>query len=195
MQSTTLQLFEINQTTLTQWHNKRLKRQDSSILLQGVNLPQSVPVAARPLPEVEVRPPALPPRPGPQHQYHLPQSTVGQAVDKRKSAAQRQLFNQPPPPAPAIQNPSPFIGPVVFATPSANRQIAPSGPLPSPPSTRRTYIRTVDRNKCSQCHLALKKENGHGQYYGKVYCPKNNTVPLEEWMEEMRRKREEKKKV
>ncbi|TKS65405.1 hypothetical protein D9C73_027938 [Collichthys lucidus] len=94
MQSTTLQLFEINQTTLTQWHNKRLKRQDSRILLQGVNLPDSVPVAARPLPLVQVRPPALPPRPGPQHQYHLPRSTVGQAVDKRKSAAQRQLFCQ-----------------------------------------------------------------------------------------------------
>lgn len=59
-----------------------------------------------------------PPHPGPQHQYHLPQSTAGQAVRKRRSTApsdphalppvrprlpaQRQLFlRQAPPPASA----------------------------------------------------------------------------------------------
>ena len=194
MQSTTLQLFDINQTTLTQWHNKRLKRQDSRILLQGVNLPDSVPVAARPLPLVQVRPPAVPPRPGPHHQYHLPRSTVGQAVDKRKSAAQRQIFSQPPPPAPVLSNPK-FIVPVVFVTPTGNKQIVPSGPLPSPPPTRRAYTRTVEKNKCRLCHLPRIKENGRGQYYGNIYCPKNNTMPLEEWMEEMRRKREGKNGV
>ena len=193
MQSTTLQLFDINQTTLTQWRNKRLKRQDSSILLQGVNLPDSVPIAARPLPLVQVRPPTVPPRPGPHHQYHLPQSTVGQAVDKRKSAAQRQLFSQPPPPAPVLLNPSPFIVPVVFVIPAGNKQIVPSGPLPSPPPTRRAYNRTVEKNKCRQCHLPRIKENGHGQYYGRIYCPKDNIMSLEEWMQEMRRKSEEKK--
>ncbi|XP_059182350.1 uncharacterized protein LOC131961095 [Centropristis striata] len=193
MGSTTLQLFDVNQTTLTQWHNKRLKRQDSSILLQGVNLPDSVPVAARPLPLVQVRPPAVPPRPGPQHQYNLPQSTVGQAVDKRKSAAQRQLFSQPSHLAPVLPNPSPVIVPVVFATPTGSRQIVPSGPLPSPPLTRRAYTRTVEKNKCRQCHLPRNKETGHGQYYGHIYCPQNNSMPLEVWMEEMRRKREEKK--
>ncbi|KAK0156124.1 hypothetical protein N1851_000589 [Merluccius polli] len=182
--------FDINQTTLTQWHHKRLKRQDSRILLQGVNLPDSVPVAARPLPPVQARPPAVPPRPGPHHQYHLPRSTVGQAVDKRKSAAQRQLFSQPPPPAPVLSNPSPFIVPVVFVTPTGNKRIVPSGPLPSPPPTRRAYTRTVEKNKCRQCHLPRIKDNGHGQYYGNIYCPKNNRMPLEEWMEEMRRKRE-----
>ncbi|KAM4562525.1 uncharacterized protein PAE49_010963 [Odontesthes bonariensis] len=174
MQSTTLQLFDINQTTLTQWHNKRLKRQDSGILLQGVNLPDSVPIAARPLPLAQVRPPAVPPRPGPHHQYHLPRSTVGQAVDKRRSAAQRQLFIQPPPPAPVLSNASPFFVPVAFV--AGNKQIVPSGPLPSPPPTRRAYTRTVEKNKCRQCHLPRIKENGHGQYYGSIYCPKNNRM-------------------
>ena len=89
MQSTTLQLFDINQTTLVQWHNKRQKRQDSSILLQEVNLPASIPVAPMPLPPVQMSPTAAPPHPGPQHRYH---STAGQAVVNGKSAAQRQLF-------------------------------------------------------------------------------------------------------
>ncbi|KAL1246953.1 hypothetical protein QQF64_034540 [Cirrhinus molitorella] len=83
MQSSTLQLFDVNQTTLIQWHNKRLKRQECNILLQGVNLPSYIPVAPVPLPPVQVRPTAAPPQPGPLHQYHLPQSTAGQAVDKR----------------------------------------------------------------------------------------------------------------
>jgi len=113
-------------------------------------------------------------------------------VDKRKSAAQRQLFSQPPPPAPVLLNPNPFIVPVVFVIPTGNKQIVLSGPLPSS-LTRRAYTCTVEKNKCRQCHLPRIKENGHGQYYGNIYCPKNNRMSLEEWMQEMRRKREEKK--
>ncbi|CAB1460701.1 unnamed protein product [Pleuronectes platessa] len=79
MQDTTLQLFEVNQTTLIQWHNKRLKRQDCSILLQGVNLPPAIPIAPVPLPPMRSRPTAAPPRLGPQHQYHLPESNCSHA--------------------------------------------------------------------------------------------------------------------
>ncbi|XP_060882476.1 uncharacterized protein LOC132954049 [Labrus mixtus] len=50
MKDTTLQLYEVTQTTLTQWHNRRVKRQDLAVLLQGVNLPASLPVAPVPLP-------------------------------------------------------------------------------------------------------------------------------------------------
>ncbi|KAJ8356715.1 hypothetical protein SKAU_G00195090 [Synaphobranchus kaupii] len=163
-------------TTLIHWHNKRLKRQECSILLQGDNLPASIPVAPAPLPPVLVRPTAAPPQPGPQHQYHLPRSTAGQAVVKRKSAAlaqhphpppsvrprlqaQRQLFPQqaPPPtsaPLPVVPDPTPVIGPFVFLTPQvpAAKLIAPAGPLVAPPPARRAYNRTVDQNKCVKCH-------------------------------------------
>jgi len=50
MQSSNLQLLGFNQTTLI-----RLKRQECNILLQGVNLPASIPVAPVPLPPVQVR--------------------------------------------------------------------------------------------------------------------------------------------
>lgn len=167
MQSSTLQLFDVNQTTLIQWHNKQLKRQECNILLQGVNLPASIPVAPVPLPPVQVPPIAAPPQPGPQHQYHLPWSTVGQAVAKRKSAApaqctdslqsvcprlpaRRQLFPQqttPPTPAPlpTVFSPSPASNPLVyvFSTPQAyaTKRITPAGPLSSPPPARRTCNR------------------------------------------------------
>ncbi|CAL8240335.1 unnamed protein product [Merluccius merluccius] len=214
MQSTTLQLFDVNQTTLIQWHNKRLKRQERSILLQGVNLPASIPVAPVPLPPVQVRPTAAAPQPGPQHQYHLPVSTAGQAVVKRKSAApaqhphppqsvrprlpaQRQLFTvqAPPPtsaPLPIVPNPRPAF---VFLTPPvpADIRIAPAGPPPPLSTARRAYNRTVEKNKCSKCHQPRNRETGHSQYFGFIYCPLNAGVPLDQWMEEMRRKRADKK--
>ncbi|KAK0131419.1 hypothetical protein N1851_033871 [Merluccius polli] len=85
-------LFHVNQTTLIHWHNKRLKRQECSNLLQGINLPASIPVAPAPLPPVQVCSTAAPPQPGPQHQYHL---TAGQAVVKRKSAVPAQHAHPP----------------------------------------------------------------------------------------------------
>lgn len=219
MENSTLQLFDVNQTTLIQWHNKRLKRQECNILLQGVNLPASIPVASVPLPPVQVRPTTAPPQPGPQHQYHLPQSTAGQAVDKRKSAAlaqhthslqsvcprfpsKRQLFPQQtsspsPAPLPTVSGPSPASDPLVhvFLTPQVHvsKLIAPAGPLSSPPSARRPYHRKVDKNKCSHCQQPRNKESGHSQYYGYIYCPQNAGMPLNQWMEEMRKKRADKK--
>ncbi|XP_043092071.1 uncharacterized protein LOC122342356 [Puntigrus tetrazona] len=84
MQQTTLQLVNVSHTTLVQWHNKRVKRQDSAVLMQGLQLPSRLSVAADPLPSANVRP-HLCPQAGPSHQYHLPSSTVGQArVKKRK---------------------------------------------------------------------------------------------------------------
>ncbi|KAJ8346584.1 hypothetical protein SKAU_G00279850 [Synaphobranchus kaupii] len=182
-------------TTLIHWHNKRLKRQECSILLQGDNLPASIPVAPAPLPPVLVRPTAAPPQPGPQHQYHLPRSTAGQAVVKRKSAAlaqhphpppsvrprlqaQRQLFPQqaPPPtsaPLPVVPDPTPVIGPFVFLTPQvpAAKLIAPAGPLVAPPPARRAYNRTVDQNKCVKCHQPKqRRQRNHSASVKRSEC-------------------------
>ncbi|XP_026120792.1 uncharacterized protein LOC113100218 [Carassius auratus] len=46
MQQTTLQLVDVSHTTLVQWHNKRVKRQDSAVLMQGLQLPSRLSVAA-----------------------------------------------------------------------------------------------------------------------------------------------------
>ncbi|ROI52211.1 hypothetical protein DPX16_3481 [Anabarilius grahami] len=83
MQQTTLQLVDVSHTTLVQWHNRRVKRQDSAVLMQGLHLPSQLSVAADPLLPAYVRPPSAPPQSGPAHQYHLLSSTVGQAHVKR----------------------------------------------------------------------------------------------------------------
>ncbi|XP_073725207.1 uncharacterized protein [Misgurnus anguillicaudatus] len=206
MENTTLQLFQVNQTTLNQWHKKRLKRQECAILLQGVNLPAPIPIAARPLPPGQTRPTTAPPQLGPQHRYHLPASTVGKAVDKRKSAVPaphppppkvfrpRQLFPADSAPLPVVPNPSPAFAPFVFLCPvPVIRQIAPAGPIPSPLPARRPYVRTVDKNKCSLCHQPRNKDTGHSQYYGHIYCPLTAVMPLDQWREEMKKKRADKK--
>lgn len=169
MQSTTLQLCEISHTTLVEWHNKRLKRQCSSILPQGVNSPASNPVVPAPLPPVQVRPTAAPPRPGPQHQYHLPHSTAGLQLRGSYSLSWQLHLHLP-----VVLNPSPVIAPLIFQAQSPGaQQIIPSGLLHSAPPARRTYTRTVDKNECSQCQQPCDKDTGHRQYYGHILSPKS----------------------
>ncbi|KAL0970157.1 hypothetical protein UPYG_G00238140 [Umbra pygmaea] len=151
MQSTTLQLVEVNQTTLIQWHNRRVKRQDLSVLMQGINLPGSIPVASEPLPPANVRPAVAPP----QHQgetfaYHLPQSTAGQAKTKTRAtstfvpsaavvqptlAAQRQLF----PKASTFQ----FLIPAAPALPRAPSPPVLIAPRPASNAPRRVPVPTL----------------------------------------------------
>lgn len=40
-----MQLVEVNQKTLIQWFNNRQKKQELSVLLQGIQLPQHLPEA------------------------------------------------------------------------------------------------------------------------------------------------------
>ena len=88
MSGTTLQLVEINQTTLIQWHNRRVARQDVSLLCQGVNLPAPVPVATVVLDKGMDRPAEAPQTPGlVNYVYHLPQSTAGQAKRNMRATA------------------------------------------------------------------------------------------------------------
>ncbi|KAJ8404579.1 hypothetical protein AAFF_G00334420 [Aldrovandia affinis] len=87
IQDTTLQLMEVNHTTLIQWQNRRVKKQDTSLVLQGIDLPSRLSVVAESLLPGNVSPAVAPQHPGVEHVYHLPQSTAGQAVTKRRVAA------------------------------------------------------------------------------------------------------------
>ncbi|XP_053301817.1 uncharacterized protein LOC128460597 [Pleuronectes platessa] len=156
MQDITLQLFEVNQTTLIQWHNKRLKRQDCSILLQGVNLPPAIPIAPVPLPPMQSHPTAAPPHPGAYHQYHLPESTVGKAVDKRKSV-------RPTPPVylpPAIHVAPVPLPPVQSRPTAAPPQLGPQHRFHLPHTSAR---KAADKRKS-----ALPAEHPHPP---KAVCP------------------------
>ncbi|XP_019907863.3 uncharacterized protein LOC109616471 [Esox lucius] len=202
MQATTLQLVEVNQTTLIQWHNGRVKRQDLALLLQGINLPGLLPVASDPLDPANVRPAVAPP----QHQgetlvYPLPRSTAGQAKSKRQSTtvimppvavrprleAQRQLFPQ--------ASTFPFIVPAAPVLPGAPSYPVPITPRPAPNDPRPAPVPTLysiplahrflvltpacpapSANTCRKCGHHRTAQTGHSQYKGRIYCPATETL-------------------
>ncbi|KAI9541931.1 hypothetical protein NQZ68_025065 [Dissostichus eleginoides] len=156
MQQTTLQLVDLSHTTLVQWHNKRVKREDNALVLQGLVLPSRLSVASDPLPPSNVRPQSAAPQPGVAYHYILPSSTVGQAKLKRKASpttatpatvklrSQLQLFPAPPfgPqmvrqlfPAPPQLPSGPQMVRQLFPAPSSGpqmvlqRQVFPASPL------------------------------------------------------------------
>lgn len=82
MSETTLQLLEVNQITLTKWHNNGLKGQEVSVLLQGLELPEPRPVALDALAPARVQPVVSPQYSHQLHNYQMPPDTAGQAKTK-----------------------------------------------------------------------------------------------------------------
>lgn len=207
MESTTLQVKgNLFSGTTSDWRGRTVV-----FCCKGSTCLPLVPVASVPLPPLQEHPTATPPQPGPQHQYHLLQNTVMQAVIKNRSAAPPhphapppvclrlvapgQLFSKqasPPTsaPLPVVLNPTPAIGPLCFwPHKSINRHQlllpAPLLPLHLPGGLT---IRQYESESCSQCHQPRNEETGHSEYYGYIYCPQNTDKPLDHWMEEMQRK-------
>ncbi|KAL1260403.1 hypothetical protein QQF64_008230 [Cirrhinus molitorella] len=71
MRGTSLQLVEVNQNTPIQWYNNRQKKQELSVLLQGIQLPQPLSEAQEPLQAAKGKR-TEPEQPAEQHQYKLP---------------------------------------------------------------------------------------------------------------------------
>lgn len=114
MQGTEMQLVQVNQNTLVQWHNNREKKQELAVLLQGATLPPALPELEEPLQDARLLP--AEPMPGRQeHPYRLPESTAGQAQQRQiaschlprpirpKGSVRRHLFVTPPAPGPFPQ--------------------------------------------------------------------------------------------
>ena len=203
MEHTDIQIVEVNQTTLIQWHNNRVKQQELSVLLQGTGLTAPIPVADEPLQEAR----ALPAAPIParqEHQYHLPQNTEGQARQRQtlrpilpKGAAKRQLCIMPSATTATAAAPA--------AAPAAASVIAPFAQIPTPAgqplvlfqyvlpdpaaaAKKRPYRRTVQANTCKKCGQFRTAETGHSQFRGYVYCPNFESVTKRQWLEDMKKK-------
>ncbi|XP_036943223.1 uncharacterized protein LOC119013024 isoform X5 [Acanthopagrus latus] len=201
MQGSEIQLVEVNQNTLIQWHNSRQKRQELSVLLQGTVLPPALPESEEPLQEARALP-AEPRSARHEHQYHLPESTAGQA-QQRPTASSHPIMPKAPvkrlvlvmPPAPQIATATGQILPhfVTVALPApvqgTNPQITePNTTAESGPPPKRPYRRTVEANTCKRCGQFRTAETGHSQYRGRVYCPAFDTLTKQQWLEEMRKK-------
>ena len=139
MAQTSLQLVDVSQTTLVQWHNKKVKRDENAVVMQGLSLPSRLSMAFDPLLPAIVRPPSAPPQPGPLHQYHLPTSTVGQAKRKRTilPAAATTLAAVRLSPQQQQQHPRQLFP----APPSGPQLLVMQQPFPAPPSGPQVLVR------------------------------------------------------
>ncbi|XP_062605931.1 uncharacterized protein LOC134267733 [Saccostrea cucullata] len=85
MANTAIQLPSINKTTLTQWFNRRGKKQDRHILEQGAAPPKPPVTAATSLPPPLQKPANLPTKnKGEAHDFIMPPNTAGTAKLKRR---------------------------------------------------------------------------------------------------------------
>ncbi|XP_066522256.1 uncharacterized protein [Hoplias malabaricus] len=112
VQATSLQLYEINQRTLSVWHNSIQKKQEQTVLAMEIPLPKPSLTAAVPLPQPSEKVPEEYPR---TFSFPTPPDLSGQAAQRRRPATAA------PASAPPVQLPQPPAsgGTVLFLQPSA----------------------------------------------------------------------------
>ncbi|XP_022061604.2 uncharacterized protein LOC110959137 [Acanthochromis polyacanthus] len=158
MQDTTLQLVEVNQTTLIQWHNQRLKGQEVSVLLQGLQLPEARPVAGEPLLPAKKQSAFPLQHHHHLHTYNMPPNTAGQAktrfrqIEPSTPPAHSQLLTHVSHSSVQLPGTSGLLGtrsslrpicpqpaaPQLFCSPSYVHFVTQPSPLPGPSTSSTT---------------------------------------------------------
>jgi len=206
METTNIQLLDINNTTLTQWFNRRAKLDERQQLEQGLQLPSPPLTASDPLPPAKALSPVQVPPQAVPHEFSLPQNTTGQSQKVRRRL---------PPPSATPANVS--AKRVLISTTPAN--IETDSYISEPVNVQSAYIprstlsyrkkksqqeqaglvvkrnvkrRTTDTFTCHQCGKERTSEY-HTQYYGSWFCGVTSDIPLADWKAERVRQRQEKK--
>lgn len=96
---TTIQLPDVNQTTVSQWFIKREKKKEQETLKQGITPPHQEATSSQPLPAAVPLPPALPQVSFPfPFTFVLPDNTTGRATLRGPAPRCRPLQPKPVPP-------------------------------------------------------------------------------------------------
>ncbi|KAK3095779.1 hypothetical protein FSP39_019003 [Pinctada imbricata] len=89
MENTEPQLPEINNTTLSQWYNRRAKKQERQVLQQGITLTPPPMTASQVLPPPSQSQPDMASSHGDQHMFDLPINKAGMASTRKKATKER----------------------------------------------------------------------------------------------------------
>ncbi|CAH1242386.1 Hypp6644 [Branchiostoma lanceolatum] len=211
---TTLQLYEVNQHTFTQWWARRQKKQLATVLNLGLKQPSASAVSAVPTPHPRSKPERIMPAITQPYVFSYPVNTTGQATNIRRGSAPTVVMVTPQqlgrgyiPPV-AAQVPSAPVQPVVFVTPQqlgpgyippVAAQV-PSAPMPRSTKSyykkraleeeqghyRRKYTRKAGGITCSLCGKPKTKEFGHSRFGGEPFCESASTQSKEEWLAQKR---------
>nr|XP_055076379.1 uncharacterized protein LOC129455635 [Misgurnus anguillicaudatus] len=132
MDETTIQLFEINHRTLTQWFRKWKNRQEMGVLGQGLTPSNPIAVADTHLPPPREKLNEVPSTSGPKHQFFLPPNREGQAPllrpGRKPAAATREFPIASAPTASGVVQP---IAPAPTASGVMQHILAPIAPAPT----------------------------------------------------------------
>ena len=207
MRETQIQLPDINQTTLSQWYNKRQKKKEQEILKQGLPQPtQAAETSSTPLPEAMQLPPSLPQVQFPvPFNFVLPLNTTGTATLRDPNSKTCMPIPILPAPVPFVRRIEPVpIHPKSQFMHQQSHQIMPQSQLQQNP-TQRDETRSKQEHKvgssckrslydmiCNKCAKKRDPEN-HKQYFGNWYC-NTMTESFETWRENLRKRKEYKKK-
>nr|XP_046166284.1 uncharacterized protein LOC124002687 isoform X4 [Oncorhynchus gorbuscha] len=193
MAQTNLQLFELNQRTISQWYSRRQKERERMVLQQGMGLAAAPSVTTQPLPAAKplhlkqegIRAPfPFPTPPSPP----VPRQTIQQGEPAHVPILPAHLEQQPP----ALPGPSPAQGP----------QTGCSSPPPVSRTTawrRRKRIaadteegtagkrRQSEHYVCSKCGLPKRRETGHSRFGGVAFCSvAAGGKDVAQWLTEMK---------
>ncbi|XP_060774367.1 uncharacterized protein LOC132884527 [Neoarius graeffei] len=137
MADTTIQLFQINQRTLIQWFQQRLKGQEMSTLTQGLTPAPQIPVAPAQLPQPQEKLIVPPASSGQRHEFVFPPNLEGRAPLLRpgrrpKDRQDRPIAPTPPPifPLPATLGTSALPVPTPFTLVQLPAMTVPAPPVP-----------------------------------------------------------------
>ncbi|XP_048840307.1 uncharacterized protein LOC125713326 [Brienomyrus brachyistius] len=204
MQATSLQVFEINQRTLSVWHNDLVKWQERAVLSTYIPVPNLSLTTPTPLPEPrqEEPEPAEPPSDLRPFTFSSPPDLSGQAVWRRQQTAPTPQ-PQPAPLPPALVPPTPEPATAALPTPppdplqadspgnlpglkiwswttewrrrKAAEALASSQGLPIPPRVSHQHY------ACTQCGQPRRQQYGHRRFKNKIFCEKAEGMSYDEW--------------
>ncbi|XP_052472153.1 uncharacterized protein LOC128028874 [Carassius gibelio] len=212
MAQTKLKLFELNQLTISQWHNTRIKKQEREVLQQDIE-PFTAPLVAP-----EQLPPVLPKLPEAiQHghssfEFKIPQDASGQAAPRSRGQLPPGGLTPAPQVPPATS--APVSVPAAAAHTSTRATAAPAMLIPVVGADEQRVPRTTAwrRKKlveaaaaaaaqglaarkrklpqqflCQKCWQPKTKEFGHSQFRGVHFCAKVSGKTVAQWMEEVKK--------
>lgn len=190
LEGTSLALYDINQTTLVLWSKNKTRREETSMLMQGINLPTPSPCSSTCQLPPNQRPTTPPPTLGDLHAYPDARDTTGMAAVRAFSEADK----FPPPPSISEVGAEAEVTTVTVSrtTEWRRRKRATSatavaagsggggggGPDPSAGGPTK---RPRKEYSCNRCKKSISG-TGHTQYFGKRYCPELDTVSKEQWL-------------
>ncbi|XP_064181123.1 uncharacterized protein LOC135249417 [Anguilla rostrata] len=180
MAQTTLQLFELNQRTLSQWFSRRQKEWERTVLEQAVVAPSTPAVASQPLPrqllrgEVSGQPPFV---------FVTPEDRSRQATQHRRIAHAHILPSSGVPAQLDTATPPPVPRTTAWRRRKEAERARAGGAIPP---KRRNPVEYI----CAQCKQPKRREFGHSRF-GKVsFCAAAAGRSVEEWLAEMKGARE-----